>query len=93
MLIFDINCGAVTFAVAKTSATPRLPTFALPDTFNVPVILAPVPVTTTTFALPATDISTLLFATGIATLLLPLLILLVLNCAQSKFPLPSVCKK
>ena len=34
---------------------PKLPTLALPVAFSVPTMLAPVPVTTSMFALPATS--------------------------------------
>ena len=45
----------VTFPVAAiTPDAPILPILALPVTFNVPAIFAPVPVTTITLALPAT---------------------------------------
>ena len=50
---------------------PKLPTLALPEIFAVPVILAPVPVTTNTLALPAALILTFPLAAGILTLLLP----------------------
>ena len=53
----------------------RLPTLALPDVLNVPTTFMPVPVTTTTFALPATLVDTLLFA-ATTTLLFPLRIVL-----------------
>ena len=47
------------------------PTLALPVTFNVPATFAPVPVTTTIFALPTAEILTLPFAAGIFTFELP----------------------
>ena len=47
----------------------------LPDTDKYPLTFAPVPVNVTTFAFPATENSMLPLATGILTLLLPLLIL------------------
>ena len=45
---------------------------ALPDTLNVPLTFAPVPVTTNMFALPALLILTFPFELGIFTLLFPL---------------------
>ena len=71
---FDINCGAVIFAVARILAVPKLPTLALPVAFNVPVTLIPVPVAINTFAFPATPTVTLPLLVAIATLLVPLLI-------------------
>ena len=86
-----INELAVILPVAIISPlVPKLPTFALPVAFNVPATLIPVPVTTTTFALPTAEILTLPLAAGISTLLLPLLILLVLTDIQLKLPLPLV---
>ena len=65
----------VILPVATISPTvPKLPTLALPEAFNVPVTLTPVPETTTIFALPTALIVTLPFALGIDTLLLPLAI-------------------
>ena len=49
----------------------RLPTVALPEIFAVPVILAPVPVTTNV-VLPADTIFTFPSIAGILTLLVPL---------------------
>ena len=49
---------------------PKLSIFALPDTFAVPVMLAPVPVTTIVVT-PAAVIFTLPFDAGILTLLFP----------------------
>ena len=54
---------------------PMLPTFALPLAFNVPVILAPVAVTTNTLAVPPTLVLTLPPELGMLTLLLPFVIL------------------
>ena len=45
-------------------AVPKLPTLALPVAFNVPAMLAPVPVTTSMFALPATSKLMFPFAAG-----------------------------
>ena len=53
--------------VATSVAVPKLPAFALPVTFSVPVMFAPVPVTTSMFALPATSKLILPFAAGILT--------------------------
>ena len=53
----------------------KLATVVLPDTFNVPATLTPVPVTITIFALPTALMFTLPLADEIFTLLLPLLIL------------------
>ena len=64
-----INWGAVTFAVARTCVVPKFPTFALPDTPNVPVTFAPVAVAMI-LAPPTALIVTLAFAV-IVTLLLP----------------------
>ena len=51
---------------------PMLPTFALPVAFSVPVMLAPVPVTTTTLAVPTEEILTLPLAAGMFMFELPL---------------------
>ena len=48
-----------------------LPNVAFPDTFNVPVIFAPVPVITTTFAFPTALKLILPFALGMFILLFP----------------------
>ena len=72
----DINCGAVILALANTCAVPKLSTLALPDTFAVPVMFAPVLVTTNLLA-PVTAIATLALAV-IDTLLLPFCIKLLL---------------
>ena len=50
---------------------PMLPILALPDTLNVPVILAPVLVITNIFATPATLVVTFPFVPTISTLLVP----------------------
>ena len=50
---------------------PILPTLALPVAFSVPVMLAPVPVTVTMFALPAAEIFTLPLAAGMLTFDVP----------------------
>ena len=52
-------------------AVPKLPTLALPVAFSVPAMLAPVPVTTSMFALPTALIVTLPFADGMFTFELP----------------------
>ena len=72
--VFELTTnGAVPVAILDTicPAVPKLPTLALPETFAVPVIFAPVPVTTNTLAVPTAEILTLAFATTV-TLLLPL---------------------
>ena len=56
---------------------PKLPTLALPLELNVPNTLAPVVVTTNTFATPPTLVLTLPLDTGILTLLVPFKIVLV----------------
>jgi len=67
----------------------KLPTLALPDTLRVPSILAPVPVTTNTFALPALLIVILpLFITLI--LLVPFVRPDVLIVTNDRLPAPSV---
>ena len=69
-----------------------LPKAALPATFNVPDIFAPVPVTTN-IVLPTAVILTLLLATGIDTSLLPFAkVELELMPIQLKLPAPSVCR-
>ena len=61
-----------TLPVAMISpAVPKLPTLALPVAFNVPATLTPVPVTTATLALPATEMLTLPLAAGILMFVLP----------------------
>ena len=60
--------------------TVILPTVALPVMFAVPVMFAPVPVTTSTLALPTALILTFPLAAGILTLLLPL------ACGPIKLP-------
>jgi len=57
--------------VENTPVAPMLFTLALPVTFNVPVIFAPVAVTTNTFAVPATLVVTLPLAPIMSTLLVP----------------------
>ena len=57
--------------LANTRVVPKLSTLALPETLAVPVILAPVPVTTNMLALPTADMLTFPLAAGILTLLLP----------------------
>ena len=66
-----VKLPPVTLPVATTNPpVPKLPTLALPVAFSVPDIFAPVPVTTTMFALPAELIVTLALASTL-TLLLP----------------------
>ena len=72
--------------VAISVAVPKLPTLALPDAFNVPVMFAPVPLTVNV-ALPAELITTLALAAGIATLLLPLVNALALILPAVTLPL------
>ena len=72
--IFEINLGAVILAVANTCAVFKFPTLALPLTLNVPVMFAPVPVTTRIFALPDTEILTSPSAVGMLTFELPFVI-------------------
>ena len=72
--------------VAIRVAVPKLPTLALPDAFNVPVMFAPVPLTVNV-ALPAELITTLALAAGIATLLLPLVNALALILPAVTLPL------
>ena len=67
---FEINWGAVTFAVASTCAVPKLLTLAFPVAFNVPEIFAPVPVTTRV-VLPTAVKLIFPFAVGILTFELP----------------------
>jgi hypothetical protein len=69
-LLADITL-ALLILPPEPPAVEMLPAIKLPDTLSVPVIFAPVPVTTKTFALPADEILTLPFAAGILTLLLP----------------------
>ena len=70
-----------------------LPATKVPVMFAVPVIFAPVLVTTTTLEVPDTPIVTLPLATGMFTLLLPLLIPVpVGTAAQVNTPEPFVCK-
>ena len=57
--------------VAISVAVPKLPVFALPVAFNVPVMFAPVAVITTTFAVPAISKLMLPLAAGILTSLVP----------------------
>ena len=52
-------------------AAPILPTLALPVTFAVPAIFAPVPVTTKMFAFPIAEMFTFPFAAGMFTFELP----------------------
>ena len=66
------------------------PTVAFPTTFNVPAILAPVPVTTIV-VVPLALILTLPLDTGILTLLVPLLIPAELIAIQLNPPDPFVC--
>ena len=61
-----------------------------PVTANVPVILAPVPVTTTTLAVPPTLKLILPFAVGIDPLLVPLLKPVAVTDVQLKLPEPLV---
>ena len=65
-----INWGAVTLALARTCAVPKLPTLALPDTPNVPVTFAPVDVAVI-LAVPETAVVTLPVAPAIVILLVP----------------------
>ena len=60
--------------VENTPVVSKLATFVLPDALRVPAMLAPIPVITTIFALPAEEIFTLPFAVGMFTLLFPLAI-------------------
>ena len=55
----------------KVPVTVRLLNVVLPVAFNVPLTLAPVPVTTKMFALPATLVVTLPLTPTISTLLVP----------------------
>ena len=64
----------VTFAVNTPAAAPILPTLALPLAFNVPVILAPLVVTTSLLEEPPTEILTFPLTVGIATFDVPLII-------------------
>ena len=77
--------------VITAVVAPRLPTLALPLTLTVPVIFAPVPVTTRTLALPADPTVTLPFA---ATTIFefPFVRLDELIVDQTKVPEPLVCK-
>ena len=52
-------------------AVPRLPTLALPVALRVPVTFAPVAVTTSTLAVPPTDVVTLPPELTTLTLLVP----------------------
>ena len=77
-LLLPLACGPIKLppvilpvAIIKP-LVPILPMLALPEIFAVPVMFAPVPVTTTIFALPAELILTLPLLVGILTLLLPL---------------------
>ena len=72
--------------VAINVAVPKLPVFALPLAFNVPVMLAPVPLTVNV-ALPAELITTLPLADGIAKLLLPLVNVLAFTLPAVTLPL------
>ena len=88
---FVVTVPAVVAAplnVPTNVVAPMLPTLALPDTLNVPVMFAPVPVITRTFALPVTPTVTLPLADGIFTLLLPFTIAVALPTPVSKLPLP-----
>ena len=67
-------------AVNTALFAPIFPTLALPVAFNVPVMFAPVPVTTTIFALPAAEILTFPLAAGMFTFDVPL------ACAPMKLP-------
>ena len=87
---FDVPfCIIPLLIVEKTPvAAPTLPKLALlVPVFSVPKILAPVPVTTKT-VLPAAEILTLPFASGIFTLLVPLVILELLAAIGANTPLP-----
>ena len=58
--------------VAITLPVPKLPVLAFPVAFNVPATFTPVPVITTTLALPATSKLMFPLAAGILTSLFPL---------------------
>ena len=73
-------------------AVPRLPTLALPVAFNVPATFTPVPVTSNTFALPATVMAILPPLLAITMFDVPLLIPLLATVAHVNTPLPLVCK-
>ena len=65
-----------------------VPTVKLPVTLAVPAIFAPVPVTTTIFALPTAEILTFPFAAGILIFELPFAIVLTV-IPVSADPLPT----
>ena len=73
------GCALVIREPAKVVATipvaPKLPTLAFPVAFSVPVIFAPVDVTTNTLATPATLVVILPLTPTISTLLVPFAIL------------------
>ena len=75
----------------NTFPTLMLPAVKLPVTFAVPLMFAPVPVTTNTLVLPDALILTFPLELGILTLLLPLLMLDVLIPTQLNPPEPFVC--
>ena len=77
VVVDDTTNGAVPVATVDISCpvTAKLPALALPVAFRVPDTLTPVPVTTSTLALPFTDVLTLPFETGILTFEVPLAIL------------------
>jgi hypothetical protein len=84
---------AVTLPVATINPpVPKLAALALPLAFNVPVTLAPVLVTTNTFATPPTLVLTLPFATGISIFDVPLLTPDVTIVVQLRLPEPLVDK-
>jgi len=66
------------------------PTIIFPVVFNVPDTFTPVPVTTTTLALPTALIFTFPLAAGMFTLLFPLLRTDVPIVANDRLPEPSV---
>lgn len=66
----------VTFAVNTPAAAPIFPTLALPLAFNVPATFIPVPVTTTTLAVPPLEILMLPPEVGMFTFEVPLTIVL-----------------
>ena len=81
LLMFTLPFGTISiplfplvnWLIAKLPVTLILPATKFPVAFKVPATLTPVPVTTNTFALPATLVLTLPFAVTM-TLLLPFII-------------------
>ena len=74
--------------VAITLPVPKLATLALPVAFNVPVMLAPVVVTTSMLAKPPTEVLTFPLTTGIDTLDVPFESVVPIGILVSKLPSP-----